>query len=239
MNTKDVIRRFIRRAGYDLTRFSPSSNSLARRKKLLEYSNINLVLDVGANKGQYAQELRSLKYKGKIISFEPLTSAYETLFKIANLDNNWVTMNCALGDTDAESELNISENSQSSSILDMLSSHIKSAPDSKYIGKEKIEIKTLDSIWSTICPIKQNIWLKIDTQGYEKKVIEGARNSLKNIDMLQLEMSLVPLYQNEMLFDEMIEFLKYKGYRIVSIETGFTDAESGHLLQVDGIFRRL
>ena len=83
------------------------------------------------------------------------------------------------------------------------------------------------------------VYLKIDTQGFEENVLKGAESSLNHIDTIQLEMSLIPLYRDEPLFDEMYHFLYQKGYRLIAIEAGFTDEETGQLLQFDGIFHRM
>ena len=81
--------------------------------------------------------------------------------------------------------------------------------------------------------------MKIDTQGYESKVLKGAENSLPRISTVQMEMSLVPLYDGERLFHEMCALMSDKGYTLVAIENGFSDPASGQLLQVDGIFHRM
>jgi hypothetical protein len=80
--------------------------------------------------------------------------------------------------------------------------------------------------------------MKIDTQGYESRVLQGAQGSLARIDTVQMELSLVPLYEGELLFQEMWELLRAKGYTLVAIESGFSAPASGQLLQVDGIFHR-
>jgi FkbM family methyltransferase len=234
-----MIRRVCRRIGFDVVRYKPTFHPGARRRALFESFKIDTVLDVGANTGQYGKYLRNvIGYKGRIISFEPLSSAYGELTKTANADGLWKAMNCALGNTNEKNEINIAANSLSSSILEMLPSHVKSAPESKYIGKEQIEVITLDSIFEDICSKEESILLKIDTQGYERFVIEGATNSLAFIDTIQLEMSLIPLYQDELLFNEMYQVLYQRGYRMVSIEPEFLDDRTGQVLQVDCIFHR-
>ncbi|HEU5260780.1 MAG TPA: FkbM family methyltransferase [Gemmatimonadales bacterium] len=196
------------------------------------------MLDVGANTGQYGKELRAIGYKGRIVSFEPLTSAYKELLKTANSDGSWIALRFALGDAEGKAVLNIAGNSMSSSILDMLPSHAKSAPESQYVGREQVEVRTLDSVFDTICSQEQSILLKIDTQGFEKHVLDGAERSLRFINTIQLEMSLIPLYQGELLFPELSQLLYQKGYRLASIEPVFADRETGQLLQIDGIFHR-
>ena len=239
MRLKKLIRRITREIGFDFVRYKPPTHPLARRKRLLEIYKINLVLDVGANIGQYGKELREIGYKGKIVSFEPLSSAYKELCKKVRRDELWEAHNFALGDKKETEIINIAGNSFSSSLLDMLPSHLKAEPKSKYIGQEEIQIKTLDSIYSTLSSQTGSIYLKLDTQGFEEKVLKGAENSLHNIDTIQLEMSLTPLYKDELLFNEMYQLLYQKEYRLVALEPGFTDGDTGQLLQIDGIFHRM
>ena len=106
------------------------------------------------------------------------------------------------------------------------------------MGRELTEIRTLDSMIGEICSIEDNIYLKIDTQGFESKVLKGAEHSLAQIGTIQLEMSLVPLYQDELLFGDLNSLLNGKGYALVSIEPGFCDKNTGQLFQVDGIYHR-
>jgi len=207
-----------------------------RRMKIINNYKINTIFDIGANRGQYSKNLREMGYNKKIISFEPLEDAFEKLEKVSSRDENWIVNNYALGDENTKSIINVSNNSYSSSILDMLPKHFDSAPESKYIKQQEINVKKLDSIFKSFCNTKNKVMIKIDTQGYEKKVLDGAKNSLKDIKVVQLEMSLVPLYQEEMLFLEMTHYLQEKGFQLFSLENGFADPLTGQLLQVDGIF---
>jgi FkbM family methyltransferase len=209
------------------------------RIKLLKHFNIQTVLDIGANTGQFAYYTRHLGYRNEIISFEPLSSAYSILSKFAEKDKKWQIRNCAIGDSDGQVEINVSLNSQSSSILDMMPDHLKSAPDSVYEGKEMVDIHKLDTILDDYRLELDQTLLKIDTQGFEKNVIEGARNSLKTMKGLQLELSLVELYKGEALITEMLNIIKDLGFTIHSLEPGFYDRKTGQLLQVDGVFYRI
>jgi len=182
MYIKKIVRKIIRSAGYDIVRYQPEANPTIQSKKLIETFDVDTVIDVGANVGKFGVKLRKLGFQGKIISFEPLSSAFEELQEKAENDSNWEAVNVALGDKNESAEINVSGNSLSSSILDMLPMHEEAAPESHYIGKEKIKVKTLDSIFEDYCSTENNILLKIDTQGFEKKVIEGASESLDAID---------------------------------------------------------
>jgi FkbM family methyltransferase len=240
MSIKHEMRKFLWRAGYDFCRLKETANPIARKKQIFYSRKIDTVLDIGANTGQSGWLLRKvIGYSNRIISFEPLSSAFELLKANAKSDPHWKVCNCALGDTEEKREINIAGNSGSSSLLKMLPSHVRSAPESKYIGKEMVEVKRLDSIFGNWCRPTNRVYMKIDTQGFESKVLQGAENSLKQIDTVQMEMSLVPLYEGESLFNELCMLMSEKGFILVAIETVFSDPDTGQILQVDGIFHRL
>jgi FkbM family methyltransferase len=233
------IRRLCRSLGYDLVPLDSPTPAELRRQKLVKSFGIDIVLDVGASTGHFGRRMRrDLGYTGKIISFEPLSAAFRSLAEKAKGDPTWEVWHCGLGDSESRMEINVAGNSDSSSFLEMLPAHLRSAPGSRYIGSETIEVKALDSLLPSLCPAGSNIYLKIDTQGFEDKVLRGAEQSLHRIDTIQVEMSLVPLYEGQWLFDAMHAFLVSKGYSLVSIEPGFADQSTGRLLQFDGIYHR-
>ncbi|MGL5877143.1 MAG: FkbM family methyltransferase [Xenococcaceae cyanobacterium] len=112
-------------------------------------------------------------------------------------------------------------------------------PDSNYVDKEEIEVKKLDTVFNDDRQLEDKIFLKIDTQGYEKYVLEGAESFLNKVMGIQLELSLKgTLYQGEFLMKEALDFLAKKGFTLVALEplSGMLDSE---LLQADAIFWRL
>ena len=238
MDIKATIRKLIRRFGLDLHRYSPQADPTRRRTLLLAQYRVDLVLDVGANVGQFGVELRRAGYHGKIVSFEPLSSAFQQLAIRAATDPAWIAHDFALSDRDATAVLNVAGNSVSSSLLGMLATHSKSAPESVYVASERVTTRRLDGIIATLASSGASVYLKIDAQGAELKVLEGARESLSRIDTLELELSLVPLYEGGPLLPDMMALLAAKGYDLVGLEPGFSDARTGRLLQVDGIFHR-
>lgn len=206
------------------------------RIKLLKHFEIQTVFDVGANTGQFAYYTRKLGYKNNIYSFEPLKDEFDILSEFSSSDSKWEIFNMAIGDFDGEIEMNIASNSQSSSILNMTPKHIESAPDSAYKGKQKVEIRKLDTLIPEITDDLSSAFLKIDVQGFEKKVLDGAAEILQQIKGLQLELSLVELYQGETLMINMCDGLKEMGFTLYSLEPGFYNNTTGQLLQTDGIF---
>jgi len=230
---KTLIKKTLKILGYQIKKYQEED---VPRLKIITQCDINKLLDVGANVGQYALDMRKLGYSKKIISFEPLKAAYEKLYEVARNDKNWMVNNYALGNENTASTLNVSGNSYSSSILNMEPEHIKRAPDSKYVSKEAIEIKTLDSVFDDFFEEGDKIMLKIDTQGYEKNVILGAQSTLPKVSVIQAEMSVIPLYEKQTLFIEMVNFLDNMGFELFSLENGFSDKKTGKLFQLDGIF---
>ena len=231
---KTLIKNLLKKAGYQIAKYP--DNDQARRIKIVKHYQIDTLLDIGANDGAYARTMRELGYTDKIISFEPLKSVFENLKKASLGDERWTINNFALGNDDMPGIINVSNNFVSSSILNILPAHVKNAPDSKYVGTEEIIIKKLDSIFDSFCQKNDSLMLKIDTQGFEKNVLDGAVRSLQYIKIIQLEMSISQLYENEMLFSDMILFLNDQGFQLFSLENGFADQTTGQLLQADGIF---
>jgi FkbM family methyltransferase len=200
---------------------------------------IDVVLDVGANTGQFANQLRrEVHFAGRIHSFEPLSSAFRVLQGSASRDVDWFTHNFALGDREEKRVIHVSANSYSSSLLDMLPTHAAAAPESRFVGSEEVSVRTLDSIFDEICALGDRVYLKVDTQGYEGRVLRGGRQSLPRVDTVQLEMPLVPLYSGESEFRELYDVMLDEGYVLVALDPGFNDPRTGQLLQVDAVFHR-
>jgi len=239
MTLKHDLRKLLWKAGYDISRFAPQSHPLARRRRLMRALEIGVVLDVGANAGEFAERLREeVGFKGYIRSFEPMASAFAELERRASRDPEWEAYNMALGDVKGTSVIHIAANSYSSSILEMLPAHLDAAPEARFIGEEEIRVETLDNVFDSVCPRGANAYLKIDTQGFEARVVRGAEASLRRIKAVQMELSLTPLYQGESSFIDLYRAMEDRGFVLVAVDPGFNDPRDGRLLQVDGIFVR-
>jgi FkbM family methyltransferase len=236
---KHELRRQLWRLGFDVSRFDPHSHPVARRRFLLAASAIGVVLDVGASTGEWAQVLRQeIGYAGLIYSFEPTSAAFRELNARASTDDKWTALNYALGEDDGQRTINVAANLDSSSLLEMLPRHEAAAPGSAFVSSETVEVRALDGIFDELCPAGESAFLKVDTQGYESHVLAGAGRSLPRIDLVQLEMSLVPLYDGAATHIHLLEIMSEQGYELVDLDRGFTHPRTGQLLQVDGIFRR-
>jgi len=204
---------------------------------LLQQEDINLVLDVGANTGQFVADLRAAGYSGRVISFEPLASAHAALCKHAERDPNWkIADRTAIGAEPGSANMHISGNSVSSSLLEILPSHSDAEPQSSYVGSETVPVTRLDDLY---VPIHEDrVLLKIDVQGYERQVLQGARKVLDHSRAIICEMSLIPLYDGQVLAREMWDLLAAQNFEAWSLEPCYRNPTTGRMLQVDGVFVR-
>ena len=230
---RKILTKLLAKAGYGVYRINQ------RQANLYSHYDVSHVLDVGANTGQFGIWLRNhVGYAGEIISFEPLHSAFQLLEAATKKDPHWQAVNCGLGDKKGTLDINISDNSVSSSFLPMAQACESAAPDSRYVSQQAARVEILDDIFHTYCIGPKSVYLKIDAQGFEKQVLDGAKNVLPHIDTVELELSLTTLYEGQVLFREMYEFMCDHGYELVAIEPEFWDPSTGVLLQVNAVFHR-
>ena len=237
---KSLIKFLFQSLGLEVRRFDPSISESAQFMRQLNSHGINLILDVGANIGQFGRKnLRDAGYRGRIISFEPLSAAWNGLSAEAAGDTLWsVAPRMAIGVENGVININVAQNSVSSSILNMLPEHRQFAPESAYVAVESVPIRRLDEIVPQYLIPDYNIFLKIDTQGFEDFVLQGAEGIFDHVTGIQLELSLIPLYESQQLCDEMILRMKRAGFDLWGISTAFVDIASGRTLQVDATFFR-
>jgi FkbM family methyltransferase len=236
--TSQVVRVF-RRFGLDVRFYRPDTAPAAQLMQILNQHGINLVLDVGANAGHFGRYLRDAGYRERIVSFEPLSTAWDTLSRESRRDPLWeVAPRMALGSRDEEAEINVSGNSVSSSILHMHPTHRDAAPESRFIGKEKVAVRRLDAVIAAYLRSDSVPFLKIDTQGYEDRVLEGAADIMARIAGIQLEVSFVPLYEGQRLFGHMVDWMNGRGFEMWALSPVLIDPQNGRMLQADATFFR-
>lgn len=236
---KSTVKRGFRKFGIDLQRFDPTHSFEARFNAMLARHRINLVFDVGANVGQFAVSIRESGYDGRIVSFEPQSAAWIKLADACMSDPLWeAAPRAAVGSEDGEVTLNIAGNSYSSSALEMLSTHVAAAPNSAYVGSETVPIGRLDTIAARYLDSDSKLLIKMDTQGFEDRVLDGAPKILKMTVGLHMELALAPLYENQCKYDEMLMRLGTLGFIMWSILPTFIDPQSGRTLAVDATFFR-
>lgn len=234
---RTILRRWVRRAGFDIVRYTPATNLDLRRQHLLEHHRVSHVLDVGANVGQYAATVRDAGFQGLIVSFEPVPVAFAELEARAARDPRWRTEPWALGAEDGSVTLNVAPKSVVSSPMTATDPYMTSG---KLATTSSVEapLFRLDSVWDELSLPDRGVALKARVPGYEWQVLDGAVPRFAMIDLIELSLSPVPLFAGEQPMSVVVDRLQANGYRLVSIDTLRFDADSLRVLQVNAIFAR-
>lgn len=218
-----------------IRRYLPDEHQ--RLVKQLKLNNVTLVYDIGANNGQFAGQLIEAGYKGKIVSFEPLSYAHELLTQKAKKECDWtVAPRAAVGSKVGKIAINISRNSFSSSLLPLTETGLAHAPNAVYVSQEETEVITLDS--TNYDSALDNVFIKVDVQGYEFEVLKGATHLLAKAKGVQLEMSFLPIYAGAPKFEDLYMFMMEQGFSVWGMDPAFHDPKSYRLFQVDVTFFR-
>jgi len=207
--------------------------------RLLAYMDrygVELVLDVGANTGQFAESLRQVGFGGMIVSFEPQSGAFKALQVKCNRDDSWFCHRLALGDTDGQAMINISENSVSSSLLPVCKWTVEAERSIAYRDQEAVLVRRLDAVVPELTDAK-SIFLKVDAQGFESRVIEGARTIIDRFAMVQLEVAWTPSYEGQAELGVMVGLMNGLGFQPIQVDPAWTDS-AGIIREIDVVFAR-
>lgn len=207
--------------------------------KILNNFRIDAVCDIGANMGQTHDGLRHAGFSGLITSFEPGPEAHAHLKSIEARDPKWtIAPRMALGDETAKLNLNVSHATDMSSFLPASAELLETLPNTKVASVVETDVRRLDDVYDDFFNDDQNVYLKIDTQGFERQVLNGARQTLTRIKGIQLELSLFPLYEGEETYLGFLKDLHAWGFTpYMLIETNFSQKLSRQL-QIDAVFMR-
>lgn len=224
----DLLRKF----GVQLSAYGPSSPTFQLRRAITD-PRVAVLIDAGANTGQYAKSVRKLRKDLVIHSFEPQARAFAALRVAAAGDKAWHVNHLGLGSEAASVAMNVSENDQCSSLLSVGDIHLAAAPESKVVGTEVVQIETLDTLMQN--ELRQK-FLKIDCQGFEAEIVKGAKEVLKSTLYVQMEASLVPLYDGAPTMAQLLDQMADRGFELITMVPGFSDRTNARLLQVDLVF---
>jgi FkbM family methyltransferase len=209
-----------------------------RQWGILKTWNPELVLDIGANTGQFAALVRQLLPTTQIVSFEPLQSCFDELMNRTDQLSPIRCYHCALGEKNETSQIFRNESSPSSSLLEMQELHKAEIPETSRTSAETIQIRRLDDL-SEELSLPNNVVAKIDVQGYTSPVLRGGEKTLRKCRAIIAEVSLQPLYRGETTFDEAYEMLTGWGFRYQGNIDQWVSRRDGRILQCDCIFERV
>lgn len=239
MSTLHKLKLLSRRVGLDVGRFPQEAAGYGLYRSLTS-AGPNTILDVGANDGGFARLIRAFGCTANIVSFEPLQEVADRLRANASRDPGWHVLQLALGDCNEERQINVAANNgASSSLLAMAQRHRSASPTAVYVGKERVTVRRLEDVAAEHKGSWGSVALKVDTQGFERAVLEGAGTFLSEVVAVQLELSVAELYEGAWKWQEAVNWLRGRGFELRAVDPGFCDVNTGEMLQFDGVFARV
>ncbi len=200
-----LTKQFLRKLGYDIVRYHPQFDALARPL------GIRTILDIGANTGAYARTMRETFPDTDIISFEPLPDCFAQLEHAMHGDEKFRALNVALGEKNGTTTMQRSSFHPSSSLRPMAALHKTLYPKSAQMTEQKIEIRRLDDLAPEL-KLEQPLLIKMDVQGFEDAVMRGGRETISRASLLVIETSFVTLYEGQPLFADIHALAREMGF---------------------------
>lgn len=228
--------------GYELIKTRKLNDTLEQHlANVIKQEAINLVIDVGANEGQFGRAIRRVGYAGRIASFEPLTFEFDKLRELSGVDPHWFAYKFALGGEDRTAEMNTFAASEFSS-LRPINDYAKRRFRwrTKSTGTETIEMRKLTSVWADAAKFIESprALLKLDTQGFDLEVLAGARDALPHVRAIQAEISLKPIYEGAPHYLEALAEFERLGFEITGMYPVSRDKETLAIVEYDCVLVR-
>jgi len=238
-------RRLLRRSGIDIIRWPhrPESGVIDwALAEVIRTRGINCVIDVGGNRGQFAQRLRTLGYAGRIVSFEPSPSVLPDISAAAERDPNWTVRPVALSSQPGQAELRLHQEPQLNSLLDEIPGVEEQIPGMKAAGTATITLSTLAAEFPRIVEgiIEPRVLLKSDTQGHDVEVLRGAgdKGLERAVLAVLVELAAQPIYTGQPAMTAVMDLIMNDGFMAVAFEPLFESSDGLRPVELDALFMR-
>lgn len=215
-------------------RYTPA----ARKRRALEVTGVQTLLDVGANKGQAGRLYRRHGFTGRIVSFEPDPAAVEVLRGWAAKYAPWDVVDCAVGAAPGSMALHVSQESQFNSLRPMTEVTLGNSPHAREVRTVEVEVRTLDDLADHHAP-DGVLGLKIDVQGFEEEVLDGGARALARARYVDVELCPVPLYEGQLTMIGLMSRMEAEGFSLIAVEDTYSDLATGQVLSYNGVYARL
>ena len=205
----------------------------------LQTNSVDLVVDVGANEGQFGRRLRRV-YAGDIISFEPVSAAFEKLTTVADGDARWTVYRGAIGSADATATINVCSDTSFSSLLVPNEFSRARFRRSTVESEEVVYVRRLEAVLMELVGRRiadKRIFLKLDTQGCDLEAFKGIGTCAPYVHMMQSEVSLVPIYDGMPHWTKNIEAYEAAGFNIAGMFP-VTRTKAGRVIEYDCLLVR-
>jgi FkbM family methyltransferase len=201
----------------------------------LQHPRPNTVLDIGANNGQFAEDVFRAFPGVTVYSCEPITECYERLMLMREQHPTLHPIQIALSDRDGEMDFWLSRFRDSSSIQEMMPTHTEAWPHTEIEAKIRVPIARMDSIASEL-DLKPPIFAKLDVQGHELAVINGGRETLSLCQRVMLECNFAPLYKGQPSFTQLYDELHSLGFLFDGFISALRHPQTFEQLSSDAVF---
>lgn len=236
---RKVLNKLVHQFGFDIRTWPPVSETNANLVRILEHGSIDVVLDIGANVGQYATGLRQAGYSGRIVLFEPGSEAHRDLAIAAQSDPLWeVADRLALGEEDGAAVLHTFNRSDMNSLAPLRAVGNEAFPRLAATGDEEVPVRRLDAIFDRHVRTDDRVFAKLDTQGTEGAVLRGAEGVIERIAGIQIELPIVALYDRTDGFFDLVGSITERGFELAMIMPISFSKRLNRQLEVDAVFMR-
>jgi FkbM family methyltransferase len=231
---KELVRGAIAKAGYDVFQRRSGYSLIS----FLQNHRIDVVIDVGANRGQFARRLVSQGYAGRLISFEPIAELADALRSGRGGRADWEVHAVALGDFNGERAFNISRSDDFSSFMEHTAESESAFSGIAVDSQRMVPVRRLDDIDLGLHP-ESRLFLKLDTQGFDRTVLEGSTETLRRVRGMQIELPIYRLYRDTWSFAEAITYLDGIGFVPSQFwPVGTFPGDPASAIEMDCILRR-
>ena len=193
--------------------------------EVLERLEVDCVIDVGANYGQYRGLLRRLGFGGRIVSFEPVLKCFEHCAALAAGDESWHVHRLALGPRRGTKTIRVTSSEDFSSFL-RPNAYSRRVFDDLYVAhEERVPVATLDALWPDLVGDGHRVFLKTDTQGWDIQVLKGARRRLREVRGIQCEVAVQRIYAGMPGYHRSLAYLEWRGFRLTGLYPVWRDPQ--------------
>jgi FkbM family methyltransferase len=238
-------RQLLHRVGIDVTRWPhrPEAGVIDwALAEVIRSRGINCVIDVGGNRGQSAQRMRSLGYTGRIVSFEPSPTVLPVIRAAAARDPDWTVRPVALSSQPGQAEMRLHKGPELDSLLDSLPGVAEQIPGMAEAGTATITLSTLaDEFPSAVAGLTEpKVLLKCDVQGHDAEVLRGAGAEGLDASVVAVLIELIaqPIYSGQPLMPVVMDLLMSDGFTPVAFEPFFESSDGLRVVEFDGVFLR-
>lgn len=237
MNAGAAARSILHRLGFDVIRYPAGTSWGTSLRRVLEETRPDVLVDVGACRGAFSDHCRALGFRGPVVSFEPAAAQADALARRAAADPSWTVRRLALADEPGEAELHLGEDALLSSLLRPRPAALAAYAGLRGDRTERVPVARLDGVLDQLAAGATRVFLKIDTQGSDLRVLRGATAVLDRVVALHVELSVQPVYEGSPDYLEVLAWVREHGFEPVEI---VSRATLGPLLaEADCLLRRV